>query len=154
MNRNTNAWSTVDTIDVPRSHWNRNHTHITTFNAGKLVPIYFNEDIIPGTTLKLNLSSVVRLQTPLNPTMDNLIMDVWAFAAPKWWYWEHFKAQFMENKLGAWNQNQVEYTTPMIKVQTTAYGPNDFASYIGIPQGVTGFEWDRMAVNFYCEICN
>lgn len=152
MNRNTNAYSTVDSVEVPRSHWNREHTHITTFNAGKLIPIYFNEDIIPGTTLKMKSSYVIRLQTPIYPTMDNLIIDTYWFWAPKWWYWTHFKEQFQENKLGAWAQT-VEYNTPMINV-TTAYGPNDLANYLGIPQGVTGFKWDRCGINFYCDIWN
>lgn len=153
MNRNTNAYSTVDSVEIPRSHWTRKHTHITTFNAGKLVPIYFNEDIIPGTTIKMKSSYVVRLQTPLNPTMDNLIIDTWWFRAPKWWYWTHFKEQFGENKLGAWAQT-IQYNTPQIQVATTAYGPNDLANYLGIPQGITGFTYDRMGINFYCDIWN
>lgn len=143
----------MDSVEVPRSHWTRKHTHITTFNAGKLVPIYFNEDIIPGTTIKMKSSYVVRLQTPLNPTMDNLIIDTWWFRAPKWWYWTHFKEQFGENKLGAWAQT-IQYNTPQIQVATTAYGPNDLANYLGIPQGITGFTYDRMGINFYCDIWN
>lgn len=153
MNRNTNAYSTVDSVEIPRSHWTRKHTHITTFNAGKLVPIYFNEDIIPGTTIKMKSSYVVRLQTPLNPTMDNLIIDTWWFRAPKWWYWDHFKEQFGENKLGAWAQT-IQYNTPQIQVATTAYGPNDLANYLGIPQGITGITYDRMGINFYCDCWN
>lgn len=153
MNRNTNAYSTVDSVEIPRSHWTRKHTHITTFNAGKLIPIYFNEDIIPGTTIKMKSSYVVRLQTPLNPTMDNLIIDTWWFRAPKWWYWVNFKSQFMENKLGAWSST-IQYNTPMIQVANTAYGPNDLANYLGIPQGITGFKYDRMGINFYCDIWN
>ena len=153
MDRNTNAYSTVDSVEIPRSHWTRKHTHITTFNAGKLVPIYFNEDIIPGTTIKMKSSFVIRLQTPLNPTMDNLIVDTWWFRAPKWWYWIHFKEQFGENKLGAWAQT-VQYNTPMIQVATTGYGPGDLANYLGVNQGVTGFKYDRMGINLYCDIWN
>ena len=152
MNRNTNAYSTVDKVEVPRSHWPRNHTVLTTFNAGKLVPIYFNEDIIPGTTIKLNLSYVVRMQTPLNPTMDNLIIDTYWFWAPKYWYWVHFKEFFGENPNGAWN-NTTQYNTPMCNV-TTAYGPNDLANYLGVPQGVTGFKYDRIGLSFYQHIWN
>lgn len=152
MNRNTNAFSTVDKIEVPRSHWPRNHSVLTTFNAGKLVPIYFNEDIIPGTTIKLNLSYVVRMQTPLNPTMDNLILDTYWFWAPKYWYWTHFKEFFGENPNGAWN-NTVQYNTPMCNV-TTAYGPNDLANYLGVPQGVTGFKYDRIGLSMYQHIWN
>ena len=101
----------------------------------------------------MKTSFVVRLQTPISPTMDNLIIDTWWFRAPKWWYWVHFKEQFGENKLGAWAQT-TQYNTPQIQVATTAYGPNDLANYLGVPQGITGFTYDRMGINFYCDIWN
>lgn len=153
MDRNSMAYNEIDTIEVPRSTWERSHTHKTTFNAGKLVPLYFNEDIIPGTTIKNKTSFVIRLQTPIYPTMDNLYFDYYWFRAPKYWYWEHFKNQMGQNDLGEWTTNQVEYTTPEIKV-TTAYSVNDLATYMGIPIGITGFNYDRLGLNFYCDIWN
>lgn len=152
MNRNTPAFGEIDTINTPRSTWNRSWGHKTTFNAGKLIPILFDEDIIPGTTIKHKTKMVIRLTTPKYPTMDNLVFDWYAFRAPKFWYWEHFKEQFGENNLTPWTQT-VEYTTPQINV-TTAYGPNDVASYMGIPQNITGFQYDRLGLNFYCDIWN
>lgn len=141
-----------DMIDVPRSSWDRTFTHKTTFNAGDLVPIYFNEDIIPGTTITNKTSMVVRMQTPIYPVMDNLYLDYFWFRAPKYYYWEHFKNQMGQNDLGAWSQT-IEYTTPTIKV-TTAYGPNDLASYLGVPIGITGFEYDRLGISLYCGLWN
>lgn len=153
MDRNTNGYAEIDTIDTPRSTWERTCTHKTTFNAGVLVPIYFNEDIIPGTTIKNSTSFVVRSQTPMRPVMDNLILDYYWFSAPKWWYWTHFKDQMGENKLGANWATVPEYTTPQINV-TTAYAPGDLANYMGVPIGVTGFKYDRLGINFYCDIWN
>lgn len=153
MDRNSNGYAEIDTIDTPRSTWERTSTHKTTFNAGVLVPVYFNEDIIPGTTIKNTTSFVVRSQTPMKPVMDNLILDYYWFSAPKWWYWVHFKDQMGENKLGANWSTVPEYTTPQINV-TTAYGVNDLATYMGVPIGVTGFKYDRLGINFYCDIWN
>lgn len=152
MDRNSLAYAEADYIDVPRSHWEPTHTHKTTFNAGDLVPLYFDEDIMPGLTLGMKTSFVIRMQTPIYPTMDNLVFDYWWFRAPKYWYWEHFKEQMGQNSLGAWSQT-IEYTTPQINV-TTAYGVNDLASYMGVPIGVTGFKWDRLGINFYCGLWN
>lgn len=152
MDRNTMTFGESDMIDVPRSSWDRTFTHKTTFNAGDLVPIYFNEDIIPGTTITNKTSMVVRMQTPIYPIMDNLYLDYFWFRAPKYYYWEHFKNQMGQNDLGAWSQT-IEYTTPTIKV-TTAYGPNDLASYLGVPNGITGFEYDRLGISLYCGLWN
>lgn len=155
MSRNENAYSVVDTIDVPRSHWKRNWTVKTSFNAGKLVPFYIDGDIIPGTTIKNKTSVVIRMSTPLYPIMDNLYLDTYYFKCSKYWYWEHFRAQHGENNSSAWTQ-EIEYITPTIKLgeASTKYGPNDLASYFGIPQNRNNFEWDRWAVGAYIDIWN
>lgn len=155
MSRNENAYSVVDTIDVPRSHWNRNWTVKTSFNAGKLVPFYIDGDIIPGTTIKNKTSIVIRMSTPLYPIMDNLYLDTYYFKCSKYWYWEHFRAQHGENNSSAWTQ-EIEYITPTIKLgeASTKYGPNDLASYFGIPQNRNKFEWDRWAVGAYIDVWN
>lgn len=155
MSRNEEAYAVVDTIDVPRSHWSRNWTHKTSFNAGKLVPFYIDGDIIPGTTIKNKTSVVVRMNTPLYPIMDNLYLDTFYFKCSKYWYWEHFREQHGENNSSAWTQT-VEYITPTIKLtnESTKYGPGDLANYLGIPQNVNNFEWDRWAVSAYIDVWN
>ena len=153
MDRNTEApYGEIDTIEVPRSTWNRDFIHKTTFNAGLLVPFYVNTDIIPGTTIKNRTSVVIRMSTPIRPIMDNIYLDTYYFKCSKFWYWEHFKSQMGENPNGAWTQ-EIEYITPTINV-TTAYGPNDLACYIGEPINVTGISYDRLIVSAYIDIWN
>lgn len=155
MHLNTMAYSEVDTIDVPRSHWTCGHTHKTTFNAGKLVPIYFNEDIIPGTTIKMKMSTVVRMSTPIYPTMDNLVLDIYWFRSQKQYYWEHFKNQMGQNDNGAWDDNQIEYITPVIKVsEARPVQAGDLLNYMGVPIGSVGAEIDRLGVGMYQDIWN
>lgn len=155
MSRNEEAYAVIDTIDVPRSHWSRNWTHKTAFNAGKLVPFYIDGDIIPGTTIKNKTSIVIRMNTPLYPIMDNLYLDTYYFKCSKYWYWEHFREQHGENNSSAWTQT-IEYITPTIKLgsASTKYGPGDLANYLGIPQNVNNFEWDRWAVSAYIDVWN
>lgn len=152
MGRNQEAYEVIDTIETPRSTWNREFTHKTSLNAGYLVPFYIDTDIIPGTTIKNETSIVIRMSTPLYPIMDNLYLDTYWFKCSKYWYWEHFRAQMGENNSSSWTQT-IEYTTPQIKV-TTGYGVNDIATYMGMPINITGITWDKTPIQAYIDIWN
>lgn len=155
MDRNDEiAYSELDTIERPRSTWNRHWTHKTTLNAGYLVPILYDEDIIPGTTIKHSTSVVCRMQTPLDPIMDNLYVDTYYFKCSKFWYWDHFKEMMGENKLGAWAQ-AIDYSEPLINNGTKTYGVNDLASYFGIAQGIENLPgWHKQAASCYIDVWN
>lgn len=155
MHRNEQAYGVLDTIDRPRSHWQRNFTHKTSFNAGWLIPFYVNMDIIPGTTIKNKTSLVVRMATPLYPVMDNLYLDTFWFKCSKYWYWEHFRAMLGENEMGAWAQ-EIEYVEPKITVGTgnNRINANDMANYIGIRQNTTGIKFSKIITNCYIDIWN
>lgn len=157
MSRNDNAYNVVDTIDTPRSHWTRNWTHKTSFNAGKLIPFYVDGDIIPGSTIKNKTSIVVRMTTPLYPVMDNVYLDTYYFKCSKFWYWEHFRAQHGENNQSEWTQT-IEYTTPTVKLEnkenSLTYTKNDLACYMGVPIGIKNISWDRWAIGAYIDIWN
>lgn len=152
MSRNQEAYEVIDTIETPRSTWDREFTHKTSLNNGYLVPFYVDTDIIPGTTIKNTTSLVIRMSTPLYPIMDNIYCDTYWFKCSKYWYWKHFRAQMGENNSSAWTQT-IDYTTPQINV-TTAYGVNDVATYMGMPINITGVTWDKTPVQAYIDIWN
>lgn len=155
MDRNTEtAYAELDTIETPRSMWQRSKTHKTSFNAGYLIPFYVNMDIIPGTTIKNKTSMIIRMSTPLDPVMDNLYCDTYWFKCSKFWYWEHFRAMLGENEMGAWTQ-EVEYTEPKIKTNTTRPTTvNDMSTYIGIRPGIANLEYSKLAVSAIIDIWN
>lgn len=155
MDRNTEqAYGVLDTIESPRSTWRRTFNHKTSFNAGLLVPFYFNMDVIPGTTIKNTTSIVCRMSTPLFPVMDNLYLDTYWFKCSKFWYWEHFRAMMGENDMGAWAQ-EIEYTEPKIITQEkTPTTVNDLLTYIGVPMAIPNLGISKMAVNAYIDIWN
>ncbi len=135
MDRNDELpYGVLDTIEAPRSTWTRKFTHKTSFNAGSLIPFYFNMDIIPGTTIKNQTSMVVRMATPIYPVLDNLYLDFYYFKCSKFWYWEHWREMMGENNSSAWTQT-VDYEEPYIYTQSSGtyagYGANDFLCYIG-----------------------
>lgn len=152
MARNEKAYEVLDTIETPRSHWNREFNHKTSFNAGYLVPFYVDTDIIPGTTIKNKTSIVIRMSTPMAPIMDNLYLDTYWFKCSKYWYWEHFRAQMGENNQSAWTQN-IEYIEPQINVNS-AYTVNDVATYMGMPINVNNLSWSKLPVQAYIDIWN
>ena len=68
-------------IDMQRSRIGRDFSNTTTFLTGDLVPIYVHE-CLPGETLKLDFSSLVRSLTPAVPVMDNAFIDYYFFFVP------------------------------------------------------------------------
>lgn len=68
-------------LDISRSKINNPYGNKLTLNAGKLVPFYLHE-VIPGETLKLDYSSVIRSITPTAPVMDNAFIDFYFFWVP------------------------------------------------------------------------
>ena len=83
MNRNTPTFNRDQTaINISRSKKNLSHGHKSAFKAGYLYPIYSNCDIMPGDTIKMDLTSLIRMATPIAPIMDDCYMDVYCFFTP------------------------------------------------------------------------
>lgn len=152
MDRNAEMFYSEDMIDgsIPRSRWERKYTHKTSFNNGYLVPFFFDPDIIPGSTISTNTTIVTRMSTPQNPIMDNLYLDVFYFKVDTWTLFDKFKALMGENEDGAWTQT-TEYQKPVIK-NTSTYGPNDLATYLGVPQNTVNPPFIREGIGTYISI--
>ena len=79
MNRNSeNHFAVNPQVDIGRSCFKRNSDHKTTFDAGDLIPIYVDE-VLPGDTFSMDMSALVRMTTPIFPTMDNAVFAVQLF---------------------------------------------------------------------------
>lgn len=115
----------------------------TTFNAGKLVPIYCKE-VYPNTRIKLNWRTVTRLLTPKYPTMDNANLDVFFFFVPNIEIWDKWKNFMGENETDYWTE-KAAYTVPQQVVplrdvsgvsngtSPARKGVGDLADYLGVP---------------------
>lgn len=128
----------VPTVQTPRSRFLMHKNIRTTFNAAQLIPIYVNPLIQPGDTLKVKSTMVIRMSTPIHPTMDNLFADLRAFFIPHRLVWDHFKQFMGENDTGAWTQT-TQYTIPQIGIYTNVsnakIAKGDSLQYMGIPIG-------------------
>lgn len=103
-------------------------------NAAKLIPIYVDE-LLPGDSVKINLSSLVRMSTPIFPVMDQAYMDIYFFAIPERLVYDNWAELMGENKTDYWTQD-VEYEMPTIKNnQTGGWQKGSIADYMGIEPG-------------------
>lgn len=161
MNRNSQAhFANVPRIDHRRSMFNRSFRHGTTFDSATLVPI-FCDDILPGDSVSLRMSSLVRMTTPLKPVMDNCSMDVYFFFVPNRLLWTHFEDFITGGSApDAWTQKPEYSKVPTIKIWTSKVGVGSTLDYLGIPPLIRsankGIEFNELpvrAVNLIWNQC-
>ena len=136
MNRNTEIhFSQVPNVEIKRSMFLRNPQHRTTFNAGRLVPMFIDE-VLPGDTFSLDISSVVRMSTPIYPTMDNAYADIYFYFVPFRLLWDHWEEFNGANDDTFWTQ-PTEYEIPQINSPDGGWKKDTIADYLGVPTNVT-----------------
>lgn len=142
MFRNVEShFSQVPSVEMPRSTFGRPFDHKTTFNVGECIPLFVDPDVLPGDTIKIATSKVIRLQTMLTPIMDNIYFDTYWFFCPNRLVWTHWKEFCKENTESAWIP-QTEYQIPSISSPSGGFEYNTLADYMGLPCKV---EWNNEA---------
>lgn len=151
LNLNAQSHFSVNPInlDIGRSRFERPKRHLFTGNVGDLIPTYWTE-ILPGDTVSMKSSEVVRMSTLLDPVFDNLWMDINWFFVPMRLVWNHTKEFFGENTGGAWAP-ATTYTVPQL-LFNTANTSQSIADYMGVPVGVTGLSVSALPVRAYVRV--
>ncbi len=153
MNRNTFSFGENPiSLDISRSRFNRDSSVKLSFNVGELVPFYVDE-VLPGDTMEVNTSKVVRLQTLLTPMMDNMYLDTYYFFVPNRLVWDHWKEFQGENTESPWIP-QTQYTVPQITAPTGGWAIGSIADYMGIPTGVDNLSVNALPFRAYALICD
>lgn len=151
-------FSTVPSIEKPRSTFDRSTGHTTSFNVGDVIPVYWTT-IYPGDTVKMRTSCVLRLQTLLTPIMGNIVVDIFWHFSPYRILWNHTKEFYGENTTSPWAQ-QTQYTVPKIKSPSGGFASGTIADYLGVPPNVVfdGVTDDLLPDAFpfraYASFCN
>lgn len=154
MNRNTNShFANTPTVNIGRSKFDRSFTHKTTFNTGDLVPFFVDTTIMPGDTVKMSTSEVVRMMTPIAPVMDNANLDTYFFFIPYRLIWEHFKEFFGENDETPWTQ-LTEYEIPQIIAPENGWKKGSLADYFGYPTKIGGYKASALPFRAYAKVWN
>ena len=94
-NKSSN-FSLLPEAHIQRSVFDRSSSHKFTFNVGELIPFYVDE-VLPGDTMQIKTSKMVRLQTPATPIMDDLYLDTYYFFVPNRLIWDKWKEFQGEN---------------------------------------------------------
>ena len=132
-------FSTLPTISITRSKFNRKSQCKTTINLGTLCPIYLDE-VLPGDTRSIDIASLVRMSTPVTPIMDNIWADVYAFFVPNRLVWSHWKEFMGENNTSAGIYSGTAYSIPACTLEDngSGIGTGSIGDYYGLPTNLSG----------------
>nr|AVQ10239.1 putative major capsid protein [Gokushovirinae environmental samples] len=129
------SFAQVPSVQIQRSAFNRSNTYKTVFNAGYLIPI-FADEVLPGDTHTVKLTTFARLATVVTPIIDNMYADVFFFFVPRrliWDNWEKFNGA--QTNPG----DSTSFVEPyMDSTAMTGYSVNSLHDYLGIPPGIPG----------------
>lgn len=140
-------------VNISRSIISRDHSVKFSFNVGDVVP-FMCDDILPGDTVTIDTSKVVRLQPMVAPIMDEVFLDTYYFFVPYRLLWSHWINFMGENTASAW-EPEVEYSVPQVEVTTGGYDAGTIADYMGVPIKVgAGQKISAMPFRAYALICD
>lgn len=129
-------FSDAPAMYMKRTKFDRSHVYKTTFDAGRLIPVFVDE-VLPGDTTRMSVNYFARLATPIKPIMDNIYLDWFFFFVPNRLVWEHWQNFCFE-------QEDPEDSTDYVIPAVTAAGNSGNAyvgslwDYFGLPVNTTG----------------
>ena len=126
---NVHQFAMIPKAEIPRSTFDQQTTHKTTFDSGYLIPVYVDE-VLPGDTFKLNMTAFVRLATPLFPIMDNMHLDSFFFFVPNRLIWNNWQ-KFMGEQTNP--GDSISYVVPQQVSPTGGYAVGSLQDYMGLP---------------------
>jgi hypothetical protein len=133
MHRNksvsSHSFAMVPKAEIPRSSFDTQYAHKTTFDGGFLVPIYCDE-VLPGDMHNVKATMFARLATPLFPVMDNLHLDTFFFFVPNRLVWTNW-VKFMGEQANP--SDSISYVVPQITSPAGGYAVGSVFDHFGLP---------------------
>lgn len=129
-------FSDAPAMYMKRTKFDRSHVYKTTFNSGKLIPVFIDE-VLPGDTARMSVNYFARLATPIKPIMDNIYLDWFFFFVPNRLVWEHWQNFCFEQEDP---DDSTDYVIPT--VSATGNSNNAYIGslwdYFGLPVNTSG----------------
>lgn len=129
-------FSDAPAMYMRRTKFDRSHVYKTTFNAGRLIPVFVDE-VLPGDTTRMSVNYFARLATPIKPIMDNIYLDWFFFFVPNRLVWEHWQNFCFEQEDP---DDEIDYVIPT--VAATGNSNNAYVGslwdYFGLPVNTSG----------------
>lgn len=120
----------VKRADVRRSTFINRWQHLTTFDAGYLVPFLVNE-VLPGDHMRYNVTAYLRMSTALFPMFSNQRVDTFFFFVPNRLVWLNWPRFMGEQPSGP--TDSIAYTIPQVPSAVGGYPINDIFDHMGLP---------------------
>lgn len=142
--------------NIQRSSFDRPQIHKTAFLAGRMIPIYLDEGL-PGDTINIDLSAVIRLSTPIWPTMDDIELDFYFFWVPNRIVWTNWQRLNGEYAAGPWVPASPPALVPALSTTgDNIVGVGSIADYYGLPPGIIakGYNVNELPFRGYFAIYN
>lgn len=145
------TFSKTPQVEIPRSSFNRSHGYKTTFDAGYLIPIFWDE-ALPGDTLTMSPTFLARMNTPIFPIMDNMFLDVQWFSVPYrqlWSNWRKFCGEQVDPG------DSISFTIPQqVATAATGYANETLQDYLGLPTKIPDYTHSALPLRAYNHIFN
>lgn len=129
-------FSDAPAMYMKRTKFDRSHVYKTTFDSGKLIPVFVDE-VLPGDTTRMSVNYFARLATPIKPIMDNIYLDWFFFFVPNRLVWEHWQNFCFEQEDP---DDSTDYVIP--SVSATGNTANAYIGslwdYFGLPVNTSG----------------
>lgn len=129
-------FSDAPAMYMKRTKFDRSHVYKTTFDSGKLIPVFVDE-VLPGDTTRMSVNYFARLATPIKPIMDNIYLDWFFFFVPNRLVWEHWQNFCFEQEDP---EDSTDYVIPAImandNINNTYVG--SLWDYFGLPLNTSG----------------
>lgn len=129
-------FSDAPAMYMKRTKFDRSHVYKTTFDSGKLIPVFIDE-VLPGDTTRMSVNYFARLATPIKPIMDNIYLDWFFFFVPNRLVWEHWQNFCFEQEDP---DDSTDYVIPT--VTATGNSENSYLGslwdYFGLPVNTSG----------------
>jgi len=142
-------YSVAPQVNIQRSTFDLSHPVKTAFNSGDLVPLPPIE-ILPGDSLRVRMTALVRLATPLFPTMDNLHLSSFWFFVPNRLTWQNWQKFMGEQDNPA---DSTDFIVPQL-TSSTDHPIGGMGDYFGVPTGITNLSVGALPFRAYNKIYN
>lgn len=153
-NLNSNVhFSSLPTVNIGRSAFDRSSNHKASIKEGFLTPIYHDFHVVPGDTIMIDMAEVIHSITPLHPVLDDAYLNVDFFFVPDRLLWEDLPYFFGQVS----DVPGVQTGTYTIPKSTISPLPGSLADHLGLPvskDGSLSLTVNAMPFRGYVKIWN
>lgn len=136
MSRNKTSISGVPKIHHSRSMFDLSFSNATTFKHGDLVPLCRPIEVLPGDTFSIDVSTVLRMNTPISPVMGSSFFDIYFFFTPNRIVFDKWEQLQGQNDDGAWTENYNHIIPVGGDYSDQVLDAGMIGHYFGLPAGL------------------